>query len=307
MISAVLVLNVLSGSILSGTSLLYAAVGELVGQKAGVVNLGVEGLMLIGASVGFAVAAATGDPYLALLAAALAGGTTNLLFAYVVVGRSANQLASGLALMFFGAGASALIGGPYVGRIIVGLPPLAVPWFTELSWARGTTLGHYDLLVYLAVPVVLLVHWLLHRTRWGLSVRAIGEDPGVAYAAGKRLQLVRFQALFLAGVLTATGGAHLSVAMALSWTESMTGGRGFIAIALVIFANWNPRWLVAGAVLFGGVEALQLQLQARGTDVSPFLMNMTPYLLTLAVLIVWGRERRSAAPAWLGRTYYGSE
>ena len=307
MIPAVLTLNVLSGSILTGTSLLYAALGEVIGEKAGVVNLGVEGLMLMGASVGFAVTATTGDPYLRVLAAALAGGVTNLLFAYVVISRRANQLASGLALMFFGAGVSALIGGPYVGNIITGLPPLAVPWLTELSWTRGTTLFRYDLLVYLAVPISFLVHWSLHGTRWGLGVRAIGEDPGVAFAAGKRLQLVRYQALFVAGVLTAAGGAHLSVALALNWTEGMTGGRGFIAIALVIFSNWNPRWLVAGAVLFGGAEALQLQLQARGSDVSPFLMNMTPYLLTLAVLVVWGRNQRSAAPAWLGRTYYGSE
>ena len=307
MIPAALILNVLSGSILSGASLLYAALGEVIGEKAGVVNLGVEGLMLMGASVGFAVTAATGNPYLGVLAAALAGGATNLLFAYVVISRHANQLASGLALMFFGAGLSALIGGPYVGGIIVGLPPLALPWLTDLSWTRGTTLFRYDLMVYLALPIAFLVHWLLHRTRWGLGVRAIGENPGVAFAAGKRLRLVRYQALFLAGVLTATGGAYLSVALALNWTEWMTGGRGFIAIALVIFANWNPRWLIAGAVLFGGAEALQLQLQAWGSDVSPFLMNMTPYLLTLAVLVVWGRNQRSAAPAWLGRTYYGSE
>jgi general nucleoside transport system permease protein len=284
--------GVLAGSILSGTSLLYAALGELVGEKAGVVNLGVEGVMLTGAAVAAAIAWLTGNPYLGVLAAALAGSAINLLFAYVAVGRRANQLAAGLALMFLGMGASALIGQPFVGASIAGLPKLG----------RGG-----DLLVYLALPTAALIWGLLFRTRWGLGLRAVGENPQAAFAAGRRPERLRYQALLLAGALGGVGGAHLAVALTLGWTEGMTAGRGFIAIALVIFANWNPLWLVAGALLFGAAETLELALQAQGVDISPFLMSMIPYLLTLVVLPLWIWRGRSAAPAALGRTYRGAE
>jgi simple sugar transport system permease protein len=287
---------VLSSSILSGTSLLYATLGELVGERAGIVNLGLEGIMLIGAAVGFAACAAAGDPYLGVVAAALAGLAANLLFGYVVIGRRATQLAAGLTLLFFGFGASTLIGRPFIGALVTGLPRLELPGF-----------GAFDLLVWLAAPTALLLWFLLFRTRWGLALRAAGEDPAVAFAAGRRPDVLRYQALAVGGLLGGVGGAHLSVALTLTWDEGMTAGRGFIAIALVIFAKWNPLWAIAGALVFGGAEALQLQLQARGTDVSPFLMTMTPYLLTLLVLVFWGLNRRSAAPAALGRSFFGVE
>jgi ABC-type uncharacterized transport system permease subunit len=293
-------LGVLSSAILSGTSLFYAALGELVGQRAGIVNLGLEGLMLIGASVGFAAASITGDPYLGLAAAAFAGVACNLLFGYLVIGRSANQLATGLTLMFFGMGVSALVGRPFVGEIVTGLPRFHLPGF-------NTTLFRFDILVYLAVPVALSIWALLFRTRWGLGLRATGESAAIAFAAGKRPDRLRYQALSLAGLLGGIAGAHLSVALTLTWAEEMTAGRGFIAIALVIFAKWNPLWLIPAALLFGSAEALQLQLQARGTEVSPFIMSMVPYLLTLAVLVLWGWSRQNAAPASLGRTFVGVE
>ncbi len=283
--------GVLSSSILSGTSLLYATLGELVGERAGIVNLGLEGIMLIGAAAGFGATFVTGDPYAGIAVAALAGLAANMIFAYVVIGRRANQLASGLTLMFFGLGASALIGRPYTGAIIGGLPAF-----------HG-----YDALVWLGVPAAMLLWWLLFRTRWGLALRAVGEDPAAAFAAGKRPSSLQYQALAIAGALGGIGGAHLSVAYALSWDEGMTAGRGFIAIALVIFAKWNPLWSVVGALVFGGAEALQLQLQARGTDVSPFVMNMIPYLLTLTILLIWGWNRRAAPPAALGRHFFGVE
>ena len=157
------------------------------------------------------------------------------------------------------------------------------------------------------MPTAILMWWLLFRTRWGLGLRAVGESPSAAYAAGRRPEWLQYQALGLAGLLGGVAGAHLSVALTLTWAEGMTAGRGFIAIALVIFAKWNPLWAVGGALLFGGAEGLQLQLQAAGADVSPFLMNMIPYLLTLLVLIVWGSNRQSAAPAALGRTLVGVE
>jgi len=287
---------VLSSSVLSGTSLLYATLGELVGERAGIVNLGLEGIMLIGAAVGFAASALAGDPYLGVAAAALAGLAANLLFGYVVIERRANQLASGLTLLFFGLGASTLIGRPFIGAIVTGLPGLALPG-----------LGRFDALVWLALPTALLLWGLLFRTSWGLALRAVGEDPAVAFAAGRRPEWLQYQALALGGLLGGIGGAHLSVALTLTWDEGMTAGRGFIAIALVIFARWNPLWAVAGALVFGGAEALQLQLQARGTDLSPFLMTMIPYLLTLLVLVFWGWNRRSAAPAALGRSFFGVE
>jgi general nucleoside transport system permease protein len=286
----------LAGSILSGTSLFYAALGELIGEKSGVVNLGLEGVMLIGAAVGFAVASLAGDPYLGVLAAALGGGILNLLFGYLVVGRRANQLATGLTMMFFATGASAFIGHPFVGGIVKALPRL-----------RLGGLFDFDLLVYLAVPTGVAVWALLFYTRWGLGVRAVGENPQAAFAAGRQPERLQYQALFLGGLLGGVGGAHLSIALTLTWAEGMTAGRGFIAMALVIFANWNPLWIIAGAVLFGGAEALQLQLQAQGIGVSPFLMSMVPYLLTLLVLLVLGWRRRLAAPAALGRGYLGTE
>jgi simple sugar transport system permease protein len=297
--SAALLLGVLSGAILSGTSLLYATLGELVGERAGIVNLGLEGIMLIGAAVGFAATATTGNPYLGVAAAALAGAATNLIFGYLVVGRRANQLAAGLSLMFFGFGVSALIGRPFVGALITGLPKLRIA-------GNANALG-YDILVYLAAPTAVAMWWLLFRTRWGLALRAVGEDPAAAFAAGRRPDRLQYQALVLGGLLGGIAGAHLSIAVTLTWAEGMTAGRGFIAIALVIFAKWNPLWAIAGALLFGGAEGLQLQLQARGVDVSPFLMNMIPYGLTLLVLVVWGWSRQSVAPAALGRTFVGVE
>ena len=287
---------VLSSSIVSGTSLYYAALGELVGERAGVVNLGLEGLMLIGAAEGFAATAMSGNPYLGVVAGGLACVLANLVFAYLVVERRANQLAAGLSLMFFGLGASTLIGGPFVGALVSGLPRVAL-----------IGLGPCDALVWLALPTAGLAWALLFRTRWGLALRAVGEDPAAAFAAGRRPKLVQYQALALAGFLGGVGGAHLSVALTRTWDEGMTSGRGFIAIALVIFAKWNPLWLIAGALVFGGADAVQLQLQAHGADVSPFLMTMTPYLLTLAVLLVWGWSRRSVAPAALGRSFFGVE
>jgi simple sugar transport system permease protein len=296
--STALVIGVIAGAVLSGTSLLYATLGELIGQRAGIVNLGLEGIMLIGAAAGFAVASLSGDAYVGMLAAALAGMAANLLFGYLVIGCRANQLAAGLSLMFFGFGVSALIGRPFVGALITGLPRLA---------RTDVRLLDYDVMVYLAVPAALLVWWLLFRTRWGLGLRAVGESPAVAFAAGRSPAALQYQALGLAGLLGGIAGAHLSLAVTLTWAEGMTGGRGFIAIALVIFAKWDPRLAVLGALLFGGAETLQLQLQVAGADVSPFVMTMVPYLLTLLVLVVWGWRRQSAAPAGLGRTFVGVE
>lgn len=295
--SLALLIAIAAGTVVSATPLLYATLGELIGQRAGIVNLGLEGIMLIGAASGFAVTAMTGSPYVGIVAAAIAGAGANLIFAYLVIGRHANQLAAGLSLMFFGFGVSALVGRPFIGALIVGLPRLNL----------GVRALSFDLLVYLVVPVAVLIWLVLGRTRWGLGLRAVGESPSVAYAAGYRPELVQYQALGIAGLLNGIAGAYLSVAVTLTWAEGMTAGRGFIAIALVIFAKWDPLLAIAGALLFGAAEAVQLQLQAAGVDVSPFLMNMAPYLLTLLVLIGWGWNRQSAAPVGLGRNFVGVE
>jgi general nucleoside transport system permease protein len=292
--------GVLSGAILSGTSLLYATLGEVIVERSGIVNLGLEGVLLVGASTGFAVASLSSSALTGVLAAAVAGGLMNLALGYVVVRRGGNQLAGGLALMFLGQGVSAVVGRPFVGGIVPALPTLRVS-------LGGSAVLPVDPLLAAAVPVAVLVSWALFRTRWGLGVRAAGEDPGVAFAAGRDPGLLRLQALFAGGVLGGIAGAHLSVGLTMTWSEGMTAGRGFIAIALVIFSRWHPLRAIVGALVFGGAEALQLQLQARGVAVSPFVMDMIPYLLTLVALLAWGGRRRLAAPAALGRSYAGTE
>ena len=301
-----LVLGVVSGSILYGVPLLYATLGEVTGQRAGIVNLGLEGVMLMGASVGFVTTVLTGSPAIGVLVAALAGGLFNLIFGFLVVTRGANQLASGLVMMFFGMGLSTLVGKPYLGQPIAALSKFQVPGLEQLGWT-GPTLFNYDMLVYLSFPTAILMWWLLYHTRWGLNLRAVGENPESAFAAGRDPYVIRYQALFLGGLLGAIGGAHLSLAIAQTWSEGMTAGRGFIAIALVIFSKWHPLRAILGAVLFGGAVTFQLEMQACGAPVSSFLMDMIPYLVTLLVLLLWGSARKYAQPASLGRPYKRAE
>jgi len=300
------ILGVLSSAIFSGTSLLYATLGEVIDQRSGIVNLGLEGVLLLSASSGFAVTSVSGNPYLGVLVAMLAGGLSNMILGYLVISRQANQLASGLALMFFGFGLSALIGKPYVGAKIDGLPRILLPGLSDLP-RLYTSLFKFDLLIYLAIPVAFLVFWILFRTRWGLGLRAVGENADTAFASGRNPRLIRYQALFTGGLLTGLGAAHLSIAYTMTWAEYMTAGRGFIAIALVIFSRWHPLQAIAGALIFSGAVAFQLLLQSSGVEISPLLLDTIPYVVTVLVLIAWGGHRRHSAPASLGRVYYGSE
>jgi ABC-type uncharacterized transport system permease subunit len=299
-------LGVLSSAIFSGTSLLYTTLGEIIGERSGIVNLGLEGVLLVSAASGFAASAMTGSPIVGVLVAMLAGGLMNMIFGYLVISRKANQLASGLALMFFGFGLSAWIGRDYVGAKIVSLPRITLPGISSLPVVYSSLL-RFDALIYLVLPVAVLVWWFLFRTRWGLGLRAVGEAPDTAFASGRNPARIRYRALFGAGLLVGIGAAHLSIAYAMNWTEYMTAGRGFIAIALVIFSKWHPLRAIVGALLFSGAVAFQLLLQTSGVQVSPFLLNTIPYLLTLGVLIIWGGRRRHAAPASLGRVYQGAE
>ncbi len=300
------ILGVISSAIYSGTSLLYATLGEVVGERSGIVNLGLEGVLLVSAATGVAVASKTGSPYLGILAAMIAGGLMNLMFGFLVITRKANQLASGLATMFFGFGLSALIGSDFVGVKVASLPRILLPGLAGLP-RLYTSLFKFDFLIFLVIPVAFLVWWLLFRTRWGLGLRAVGENADIAFASGRNPLLIRYQALFVSGLLAGLGAAHLAIAYTMTWTEYMTGGRGFIAVALVIFSKWHPLRAIVGALLFSAAVAFQLLMQASGVQISPFLLDTIPYLLTILVLIAWGGNRKQSAPASLGRVYHGSE
>lgn len=304
--SLLAILGVLSSAIFSGTSLLYATLGEVVTERSGIVNLGLEGVLLISAASGYGVTVLTANPYLGVLTAMLAGGLANILFGYLVISRRANQLASGLALMFFGYGLSALIGRPFIGKMITNLPRYLLPGLESLP-LRFTSLFKFDLLIFLVIPMAFFIWWLLFHTHWGLGVRAVGENVETAYASGRNPGALKYQALFVGGLLAGLGAAHLSIAFTMNWAEYMTGGRGFIAIALVIFSKWHPLRAITGVLIFSGAVAFQLLLQVSGVNISPFILDMIPFVLTLAVLIIWGGTRRHSAPATLGRVYQGTE
>jgi simple sugar transport system permease protein len=300
------ILGVLSSAIFSGTSLLYVTLGETIHQRSGIVNLGLEGVMLVSAASGFAVTAISGNPFLGVLTAMIIGGLMNMIMGFLVITRKANQLASGLALMFFGFGLSALIGKPFVGTRINALPRISLPGFSNLP-RLYSSLFKFDILIIIAIPVAIFIWWLLFRTRWGLGLRAVGENADTAFASGRNPFLIRYQALFFGGMLSGLGAAHLSIAYTMNWSEYMTAGRGFIAVALVIFSKWHPLRAILGALLFSGAVAFQLLLQSSGVKISPFLLDTIPYVITLLVLIIWGGSRKYSAPAAIGRMYKGVE
>jgi len=303
--SAAIVASVLATTLALCPSVLYATLGEIVGQRTGIVNLGIEGVMLIGAVVGFVVGVSSGNSYLGVLAGAAAGCAFNLLLAAMVVTRGTNQLASGFALYFLGAGISTLVGADYVGRNLGGLGQLDVPGLASLPHPWDSVF-HQDLLVWLMVPIVIALSWVLFHTRWGLHLRAVGEDKDSAYAAGLHPDRIQYQALALAGAFSGLAGAHLALAYTKTWQDWMTAGRGFVAIAIVIFALWHPGRAILGALLFGGSIAVGLQLQAHGSPVSPFLLDMLPYLITIAIVLAWGRPKAFAVPAGLREVFAGT-
>ncbi|HWO93445.1 MAG TPA: ABC transporter permease, partial [Dehalococcoidia bacterium] len=234
-----------------------------------------------------------------------AGAALALIHAFLVVTRGANQLASGLALMFFGLGVTAFFGRPYVGEQIDGLPAHPIPGLADLPYL-GPVLFDHDLLTYLVFPLGPILWWFLFRSRWGLHLRSVGESRELAFAAGLHPDRIQYLAVAAGGALAGIGGAQLSLGYTQTWIEGMTNGRGFIAVALVIFATWNPLRGMVGALLFGGAVALQLQLQARGADISPFFLDMAPYLLTLVVLLAIGRFGREVMPEGLKSVFRGT-
>ena len=261
--------------------------------------------MLAGACAGYIATVETGSPYLGILAAFVAGGLLATIHAFLVVTRGANQLASGLALMFFGLGLTAFFGRPYVKEQITPLKDYAIPGLSELPYL-GPVLFSHDVLTYAVFPLAGLLWWFVFRSRWGVMLRAVGESTESAFAAGLHPARIQYAAVAFGGALAGLGGAQISLAYTATWVENLTQGRGFIAVALVIFAMWNPLRAMAGALLFGGAVALQLQLQARGVGVSPFLLDMTPYLLTILVLLIWAQRGRDAFPAGLNKVFRGT-
>jgi len=290
----------------AGTPLVFAALGELVTEKSGVLNLGVEGMMLVGAVVSFIVAATTKSPWLGVLAGMLAGAALSLVFALLTLTLMANQVATGLALSLFGVGLSAFVGLDYVSVVIDGIKPLAIAGWSDLPFF-GKLLFAHSPFVYLSLVLFALIEWFLFHTRAGLVVRAVGESPESAHAIGYPVIAIRYLAVLFGGACAGLGGAYLAVAYTPLWTEGMTAGRGWIALALVVFATWKPRRVLAGAYLFGAVTLAQFQAQALGVAVPSQLLSMLPYLATIAVLTIISRDAamiRLNAPASLGRPYH---
>lgn len=303
--SAATIASIVAITLALTPSVLYATFGEIVGQRVGIVNLGIEGVMLVGAAVGFAVAVVSGNSYLGLAAAAGTGVAFNTLLAALVIGRGTNQLASGFALYFLGGGISMLIGAEYVGSDVAGLGQIAVPGLSKLAqpWDQ---VFQQDLLVWLMVPVALALWWLLFRTRWGLRLRSVGEDIDFSYAAGLHTRRIQSQALAIAGGLYGLAGGDLVLAYTKTWQDWGTAGRGFVAIAIVILALWHPVRALLGSLLFSGAVAVGIELQAQGSPVSPFLLDMLPYLVTIAVVLVWGRPKAFTVPAGLREVFAGT-
>jgi simple sugar transport system permease protein len=290
----------------AGTPLVFAALGELVVEKSGVLNLGVEGMMLTGAVVSFIVAATTRSPWLGTLAGMAAGAALSLVFALIALTLMANQVATGLALSLFGVGLSAFVGLPYVSVVIDGIKPVSIPGLSDLPFVGKALFGHSPF-VYLSLLLFAGVQGFLYRTRPGLVLRAVGESPSSAHAIGYPVVRIRYFAVMFGGACAGLGGAYMAVAYTPLWTEGMTAGRGWIALALVVFATWKPWRVLAGAYLFGGVTLAQFQVQALGATIPSQLLSMLPYLATIVVLTIISRDAtaiRLNAPASLGKPYH---
>ncbi len=296
-------------AVASGTPILLAGLGELVAERSGVLNLGVEGMMLVGALSGFAAAHASGSAWVGVAAAVAITGAFSLLHALPVVLLKVDQVVSGLAMVILGAGLASSFGRGFVGQVAPSFSDLPIPGLSSLPLV-GPVLFQHDPLVYASLVLVLLVALFLHRTRPGLGLQICGENPRLADAAGLRVGAIRVAATVFGGMLAGLGGAYLSLADTPSWVDGMTAGRGWIAVAMVIFAGWSPARLAVGAWLFGGLVAVQFRIQAFGFDANMYLLKMLPYLLTLVVLVAATRgpwRHKLGAPAALGKPFAREE
>lgn len=312
-----LLVSILTVTIQAGTSLVFATVGEILTERSGILNLGLEGIMIMGAVTAFAGAYHSGSLLVGLLIAALVGVLLASIHAVLTITFRADQVVSGLALTLFGSGLASFLGQrlgpggkPLVGEVGPKFIKTAVPLLSEIPYL-GEALFKQDPMVYGMYLLVPLAAYYLYKTRPGLHLRAVGENPATADAMGINVARTRYLYTILGGVLIALGGAHLALAYTPGWTENLTGGRGWIAIALVIFATWDPWRAVAGAILFGGVNAIQFRLQAAGTTLPAAFLGMLPYLFTIVVLVIitWWEafRKRVGAPAALGMPYVREE
>lgn len=295
-----ILIPLLAAAVQSGTPILYATLGEIFTEKSGVLNLGVEGAMILGALAGFLVSKFTGSPVLGFLAAGIVGSLATSIHGIVCLWFQGNQVVSGLALTILGAGLANYLGTPYVGLSAPGFSPVAIPFLSEIP-VLGKIFFNHDPLVYFSYFIPPLMWLFFARTRLGLGLRAVGEYPSAATAAGLNVVRYRWFGILAGGFFMGLGGAYLSLAYTHLWTTNLTGGRGWIAVALVIFAFWRPGRAVFGAYLFGGVMALQLRLQASGTQLPSSLLLMLPYALTVFVLVLssW-KKGSSEEPGALG-------
>ncbi|MFS2325045.1 ABC transporter permease [Brucella sp. H1_1004] len=289
----------------AATPLLIAAIGELVVERSGVLNLGVEGMMLMGAVSGFAAAQFTGSAWLGMIAAIFVGMAFSGIFAFLTLTLVTNQVATGLALTILGIGASAMLGESFVGMPGVRLEAISIPYLTDIPYV-GRFLFGQDPIFYISILLVIGVTWFLFRTRAGLQLRAIGDNHGSAHALGVHVVRTRYLAVLFGGACAGLAGAQLSLVYVPQWVENMSAGRGWIALALVVFASWRPWRVLIGAYLFGAVTIGQLHAQALGFGLPSQFLSALPYLATIVVLVIISRNRRLTmmnTPASLGRPF----
>jgi simple sugar transport system permease protein len=292
--------------ITAATPLLFAALGEMITEKSGVLNLGVEGMMLMGAIAGFIVVTQTDSILLAILMSAVSGAALAGIFAILVLVFQARQVPTGLALTIFGVGLSALLGQSMIGVAYTGLPKIAIPGLASIP-VLGDLLFNHDIMVYLSIFMLLAIRYFINKTRGGLILRAVGDSHDAAHALGYRVNVIRGLAILFGGAMAGLGGAYVSMAYTPLWVEGMTAGRGWIALALVVFSAWRPTRILLGAYLFGGITILQLHAQALGINVPSQIMSMLPYLATILVLVLISRDQvriKLNAPASLGKPFH---
>jgi ABC-type uncharacterized transport system permease subunit len=291
--------------ITAATPLVIAALGELVTERSGVLNLGVEGMMIMGAACAFVATQLTGSPYVGILAGILSGALFSLLFGFLTLTLVANQVATGLALTILGLGVSGMIGEAYVGQSGEKLPQIVFPLLSDIPWL-GPLLFKQDLIFYLSIALVIGVNWFLFKTRKGLMLRSVGDSHSSAHALGINVIRTRYLAVMFGGACAGLAGAQLSLVYTPQWVENMSAGRGWIALALVVFASWRPWRVVVGGYLFGAVSISQLHAQAFGIGIPSQFLSALPYLATVAVLIIISHNRRTTlinTPASLGKSF----
>ena len=306
-----LVQEVISATLLAGTPLIIAALGLLMNERAGVLNLGAEGMMSLGAVYGFIAALSFASPVFGLVAGLIAGALVAAGFALLTITLQANQVASGLALAIFGVGLAGFVGKPYESQSLKAVGEWSIPVLADIPWV-GPVFFDQQPMVYLSWVLFAMVWWFLYRSRSGLLLRAVGEDPTAAHAIGRSVVGVRYLAVIFGGALCGLGGACLSIFYAPMWVEGLIAGRGWIALALVVFATWRPFRVLLGAYLFGGVLIAQLFLQGSGVRISvpAQLLSSLPYLATIIVLVLISRDPRRIrqhSPASLGRPFRADE